>query len=63
MGWDGMGRDYQTSPNSCFNACFEMFCRNPAKKYNGPLKSDSRLSYNFYNDKATRSCVNATEKA
>ena len=31
--------------------------------YNGPLKSDSRLSYNFYNDKATRSCVNATEKA
>ena len=27
------GRDCQTSLNSFFNACFEMFCRNPAKKW------------------------------
>ena len=26
-------RDRQTSLNSCFNACFEMFRRNPAKKW------------------------------
>jgi len=26
-------RDCQTSLNSCFNGCFEMFCRNPAKKW------------------------------
>ena len=26
-------RDCQTSLNSCFNACFEMFCRNPVKKW------------------------------
>jgi len=28
-----VGRDCQTSLNSCFNACFEMFCRNPVKKW------------------------------